>query len=105
MIVAIDGPAGSGKSTTARVVAERLGYFYINTGAMYRAVALAFLRQGVPVSAEQAAAALLPAPYLSSCCAVREWRSSTASCQRVDRRPGCVIEVSRIGLISRALAV
>ena len=59
MIVAIDGPAGSGKSTTARAVAERLGYFYINTGAMYRAVALAFLRAGVAASPEQAAA-LLP---------------------------------------------
>ena len=39
MIVAIDGPAGSGKSTVAKIVAERLGYRYINTGAMYRAVA------------------------------------------------------------------
>jgi cytidylate kinase len=39
MIVAIDGPAGSGKSTVAKIVAERLGFKYINTGAMYRAVA------------------------------------------------------------------
>ncbi len=39
MIVAIDGPAGSGKSTVAKLVAERLGFRYINTGAMYRAVA------------------------------------------------------------------
>ncbi|MEX1055780.1 MAG: (d)CMP kinase [Rhodothermales bacterium] len=44
MIIAIDGPAGSGKSTTARVVARRLGYLYLDTGAMYRAVALAFIR-------------------------------------------------------------
>gem|GEM_PF-4145535 len=41
VIVAIDGPAGSGKSTTARLVAERLGYHYLDTGAMYRAVACA----------------------------------------------------------------
>lgn len=41
IIVAIDGPAGAGKSTTARRVAERLGYIYIDTGAMYRAVTLA----------------------------------------------------------------
>lgn len=45
MIVTIDGPAGSGKSTTARAVADRLGYVYLDTGAMYRAVALAFLRE------------------------------------------------------------
>jgi cytidylate kinase len=40
VVVAIDGPAGAGKSTVARTVAEKLGYVYINTGAMYRAVAL-----------------------------------------------------------------
>lgn len=42
--IAIDGPAGSGKSTTARLVAEQLGYIYIDTGAMYRAVTLYWLR-------------------------------------------------------------
>jgi cytidylate kinase len=47
VIVAIDGPAGAGKSTVARSVAERLGYLYIDTGAMYRAVALWALRTGV----------------------------------------------------------
>lgn len=46
MIVAIDGPAASGKSTTARQVARRLGFLYLDTGAMYRAVALAFLEAG-----------------------------------------------------------
>ena len=45
-IVAIDGPAGSGKSTVARMLAERLGYVYIDTGAMYRSVALTALRGG-----------------------------------------------------------
>lgn len=44
IIVAIDGPAGSGKSTTARVIAGRLGAIYVDTGAMYRAVTLAALR-------------------------------------------------------------
>lgn len=59
MIVTIDGPAGSGKSTTARAVAERLGYLYLDTGAMYRAVALAFLRaEAAPTDA--AAATVLP---------------------------------------------
>ena len=36
--IAIDGPAGSGKSTVARILAQRIGYLYIDTGAMYRAV-------------------------------------------------------------------
>ena len=47
MIVAIDGPAGAGKSSVARAVAARLGFTYLDTGAMYRAVALAALRRGV----------------------------------------------------------
>lgn len=59
MIIAIDGPAGSGKSTTARAVAERLGYLYLDTGAMYRAVALAFIRQSAKRTSE-AARRLLP---------------------------------------------
>ena len=46
-MVAIDGPAGAGKSTIARRLADRLGFTYIDTGAMYRAVALWALRQGV----------------------------------------------------------
>jgi cytidylate kinase len=46
VIVAIDGPAGAGKSTIARRIADRLGFTYINTGAMYRAVALWALRNG-----------------------------------------------------------
>lgn len=45
MIVAIDGPAGAGKTTTARRLAARLGYPYLDTGALYRALALALLRQ------------------------------------------------------------
>ena len=59
MIVAIDGPAGSGKSTTARRVAERMGWLYLDTGAMYRAVGLAFLEAELPLS-DEAAASLLP---------------------------------------------
>ena len=49
-IVAIDGPAGAGKSTVARMVAERLGYLYIDTGAMYRAVAWAVRKEQIPIS-------------------------------------------------------
>lgn len=47
LVIAIDGPSGSGKSTTARAVARRLGLSYLDTGAMYRAVAVAFLDAGV----------------------------------------------------------
>jgi cytidylate kinase len=47
MIVAIDGPAGAGKSSIARRLAERLGFQFLDTGAMYRAVALAALRRGL----------------------------------------------------------
>jgi len=50
VVVAIDGPAGAGKSTVARRLAARLGFTYIDTGAMYRAVALWALRQGVDPS-------------------------------------------------------
>src|SRR3970040_945961 len=45
--VAIDGPSGAGKSTVARAVAERLGYLYVDSGAMYRAVGLAALERGL----------------------------------------------------------
>ena len=44
--IAIDGPAGAGKSTIGALVAERLGYLFLDTGAMYRAVALAASRRG-----------------------------------------------------------
>jgi cytidylate kinase len=47
MIVTIDGPAGAGKSTTARALARRLGFAFLDTGAMFRTVALAALRAGV----------------------------------------------------------
>ena len=55
-LIAIDGPAGSGKSTVARAVAARLGVAHLDTGAMYRAVALAALRRGVDPGDEEAVA-------------------------------------------------
>jgi cytidylate kinase len=56
-IVAIDGPAGAGKSTVARALAARLGLQYLDTGAMYRAVTLAAMGRGVdPADTERVAA-------------------------------------------------
>ena len=49
MIVAIDGPAGSGKSSTARAVAQALGFRHLDSGAFYRALTLAALQRGIPV--------------------------------------------------------
>ncbi len=54
MVVAIDGPAGSGKTTTARLVARELGFAHIDTGAMYRAVTLKALRGGTPLDDDDA---------------------------------------------------
>lgn len=70
MIIAIDGPAGSGKSTIAQIVAARLGFTYLDTGAMYRAVTLLALEDGVVlddgralgVLAEDSHVSLRPAP-------------------------------------------
>ena len=58
--IAIDGPSGAGKSTLSRSLAEKLGFLYVDTGAMYRAVGLAALRAGVSPKAGQAVSALLP---------------------------------------------
>jgi CMP/dCMP kinase len=55
LIIAIDGPVGSGKSTLARRVAEIMGYVYIDTGAMYRAVALKALRRAMAIDPENGA--------------------------------------------------
>jgi cytidylate kinase len=49
MIVAIDGPAGAGKSTVARALAERLGFRYLDTGAMYRALTWLAIQRGIPL--------------------------------------------------------
>lgn len=57
LVVAVDGPSGSGKSSVARAVAGRLGMQYLDTGAMYRAVALWMLREGVDVDSPEAIAA------------------------------------------------
>jgi len=57
--IAIDGPAGAGKSTVAKIAAEKLQYTYIDTGAMYRALTLKALRTNTDLTSEQAIATLL----------------------------------------------
>ena len=52
--IAIDGPAGAGKSTIARRAAKELGFIYVDTGAMYRSIALGLLRRGTDIEDEQA---------------------------------------------------
>ena len=54
MVIAIDGPAGAGKSTVARAVAKQLGFTYLDSGAMYRAVALSLIRDSDGTAAERA---------------------------------------------------
>ena len=51
--IALDGPAGAGKSTVAKAVAEKLGIVYIDTGAMYRTAALYMIRQGIDIKNER----------------------------------------------------
>ena len=58
LVVAIDGPSGAGKSTAGRALADRLGYTYVDTGAMYRALALKALRDSVSLDSEAELAAL-----------------------------------------------
>jgi CMP/dCMP kinase len=64
MIITIDGPAGAGKSSAARTLARRLGFEFLDTGAMYRAVALAALRAGVPLDDEGALSSLVESVHL-----------------------------------------
>ena len=61
MIVAIDGPAGAGKSSVAKALAERLGFRYLDTGAMYRALTWLALHDGVPLDDGPALEALADA--------------------------------------------
>jgi CMP/dCMP kinase len=66
VVVAIDGPSGSGKSSTSRGVAARLGLRYLDTGAMYRAITWWMLEQGVPVGEPAAVAARCGEPVIVS---------------------------------------
>ncbi len=64
MIIAIDGPAGAGKSTVAKLLAKKLGFLYIDTGAMYRALTLKALEQGIDPGNEAGLGALAAATVI-----------------------------------------
>jgi cytidylate kinase len=90
MIVAIDGPAGAGKSTVARALAERLGFRYLDTGAMYRAVTWLAMQRGIDLGAGDALASLAASEPVVFDASDRVWIGGTdvtASIreQRIDR--------------------
>lgn len=58
--IAIDGPAGAGKSTIAKIIAKKKGYIYVDTGAMYRAMALYFIEQGIRADEQDKISAAAP---------------------------------------------
>lgn len=58
--IAIDGPAGAGKSTIAKLIAKRKGYIYVDTGAMYRAMALYFIEQGIGADEQERISEAVP---------------------------------------------
>ena len=74
LIVAIDGPAGAGKSTVARLLAARLGYLYLDTGALYRAVAWKVLKAGIDQSDRAAVVRLLADTRLEMECGAERAR-------------------------------
>jgi cytidylate kinase len=77
MIVAIDGPAGAGKSTVAKALAERLGFRYLDTGAMYRAVTWLAMQRGVDLGDANALAELARAEPVTFDDAERVWIAGT----------------------------
>ena len=102
LIVAIDGPAGVGKSTVAKLLASRLGYLYLDTGALYRATAWAVIESGLdPADAEGVRlCCLVVAPHAVSSGSrhsVRQW-------QGCERRPsntrGVGSGIGRLGYFS-----
>ncbi|MFO7637947.1 MAG: (d)CMP kinase [bacterium] len=107
-MIAIDGPAGSGKSTTARLVAARLGFRHLDTGAMYRAVTLKCLETGTEVSSRPALNRLLAQTrvgidWLSAGYRVMlDGRDVTREI-REPRVSGHVSEVSAVPMVRRAL--
>ncbi|MCD6451161.1 MAG: (d)CMP kinase [Acidobacteria bacterium] len=72
IVIAIDGPAGAGKSTVGKALAAKLGYFYLDTGAMYRAIALKVVETGIDPSSEEEVVSLAESSQV-------EFRKSSSS--------------------------
>ncbi|MBA2474558.1 MAG: (d)CMP kinase [Actinobacteria bacterium] len=100
MIVAIDGPAGAGKSTVARALAERLGFRYLDTGAMYRALTWLALERGIPLEeADRLAALATDAPVTFEGSRVRIGGSDVTAAIREPRIDRAVPVVARHGAV------
>jgi cytidylate kinase len=107
MIVAIDGPAGAGKSTVAQALAARLGFRYLDTGAMYRAVTWLAMREGLDLGDAPALAELAAAQPVTFDDAGRVWIAGvdvTSSIReaRVDRMVSVVARHSAVREVMRA---
>src|SRR4051794_9898503 len=101
LIIAIDGPAGAGKSTVARAVASRLGYLYIDTGAMYRSVALMALRAQLDLNDADALAAVANRVKIRMECidgATRVWLDGEDVTREI-RRPEVTEAASRVSTV------
>ena len=106
MIVAIDGPAGAGKSTVARALAERLGFRYLDTGAMYRALTWLAMQRGVDLSDEDTLAQLARAEPVTFADASRVFIAGTDVTssireQRIDRMVPVVARHAEVREIMR----
>ncbi|MBN2030000.1 (d)CMP kinase [bacterium] len=103
-VVTIDGPAGSGKSTTARLVARKLGWLYLDTGAMYRAVTVNVLRNQIPLDdpesigriAEQSTIELCPSKKGAQVLLNGDDVTDEIRHPQIDRTIGPVCEVPKV---------
>lgn len=98
LVVAIDGPSGAGKSTVGRALAERLGYTYIDTGAMYRALAWKALRNSVPLDSDSDLAALSESTSLELVDGGRRVRVDGADVTAEIRTPEVSAAASRVSV-------
>ena len=102
LIIAIDGPAGSGKSTVGKKVAEHLGYIYVDTGAMYRAAAWKALQKKIPLDDAAAIARLVRETSMRLTCDYRQFQITIdgADVTQAIRAPEVSEASSRISTIA-----
>lgn len=102
-IIAIDGPAGSGKSTVARALASALGWAFLDTGAMYRAVTCEALDRGIDVHDESAVGALAASLHLTTLPRVTVNGRDVEEAIRTDRINGAVSVVAANALVRASM--